>query len=371
MTDNPAVFHLTTRFLTGGAEDEILTTVRGLGDEYQFTVGFGAEFDDEQVGRLRRDGTGTRRFRLIKHYDPITAVPAVLAVARYLSNADFDIVHTHCTEAGIIGRWAAALAGVPNVVHSIHGVPFTEDRNALLNRFVLACERTTAPVTDVLVANADGIAEDYLSRGIGQPRQYTTIYTGVDVDTYADAPAARLPGEGVRILMAARLVEGKGLDVLLDAVAEVDRDDFSVCIAGSGPLEAPLADRIEAQGLSGRVHLLGYRDDMPAVYASSDVFVLPSFREGLPHVISEALAAGLPVVATRIAGIPEQVEDGVNGYLVEPGDASRLAERLSELIDDAELRERMAEASRGRAATFSDERMLTDLDALYSFFLED
>lgn len=362
----PRVFHLITRLIKGGAEAKTLATVQGLTDDYEFTVGYGAEYDQEPLDKLDEWGVETKRFPLMRHYNPVTAVPAVVSLARYLRREEFDIVHTHSTEAGIIGRFAAALAGVPNVVHTVHGVPFTEDRNDLLNRFVLACERQAATYSDVIATNADVIAEEYLEEGIGRPEQYTTVYSGVDLDAFADAtPVEDLPGERPRVVMVGRLAEGKGHGVLLDAVASMDDFAGSVCIVGDGPLSDSLASEIEERGLSEQVFLTGYRDDVPNILAASDVLVLPSFREGTPRVITEAMASGLPVVATDIAGIPEQIVDGVNGYLVPTGDAAAVRERLAELVEDSGLRERMGERGLERVETFSVEAMVGQLDGVY------
>lgn len=369
--DRPSVFHLITRLLKGGAEAKTVETVLGL-DRYAFTVGFGASYDPDQVDRLETAGVETKRFPLIRHYNPVTAVPAVATVARYLRRHDFDIVHTHSTEAGIVGRFAAAVAGVPHVVHTVHGVPFAEDRNDLLNRFVLACERRAAGYTDRIATNADTIAAAYLDRGIGRHEQYTTVYSGVDLSAFREAsPASDLPGGRPRVAMIGRLAEGKGFELLLEAAEQVCDGDVSVCLVGDGPLYDSLAAGIDERGLGDSVFLLGYRDDVPRVLAASDVLALPSYREGTPRVITEAMASGLPVVATDIAGIPEQVADGESGYLIRPGDTAELTARLQELLADAELRERMGDRGRQRAERFSIEAMLEDVEELYEGLLVD
>ncbi|AKH97419.1 glycosyltransferase family 4 protein [Halanaeroarchaeum sulfurireducens] len=368
-SEEPRVFHLITRLLKGGAEAKTIATVRGL-DDYAFTVGYGAEYDPGQVELLEREGVSTKRFSLIRHYNPVTAVPAVLSLARYLRRKEFDIVHTHSTEAGIIGRFAAALAGVPNIVHTVHGVPFADDRSDALNRFVLASERQAAKYTDRIVTNADVIADEYLERGIGTPDQYTTVYSGVDLDAFADAdPVEDLPGERPRVVMVGRLADGKGHGVLLDAVESLKDFEGSVCVVGDGPLYESLVEDVEDRGLSDQVFLTGFRDDVPRVLATSDVLVLPSFREGTPRVITEAMASGLPVVATDIAGIPEQVEDGENGYLIPTGDSEALADRLERLVADKELRERMGARGLKGAERFSVGTMVDELDGLYKELL--
>lgn len=371
MSDEPRVLHLITRLLKGGAEAKTMETVLGL-DGYDFVVGHGAEYDSGQVERLEDAGIATQRFRSIRHYNPVTAIPAVGAVARYIRQEDFDIVHTHSTEAGIIGRFAASIANVPAVVHTVHGVPFAPDRNNILEQFVLRCERVTARRTDCLITNADAIAEDYLSRGIGRPEQYTTVYSGIHLDRFRDAtPAEDISGDGVRIVMVGRLAEGKGFGDLLAAVERIVSDNISVYIAGDGPLRANLQTEIDTRGLSEVVHLLGYRDDIPSLMAACDVFVLPSYREGTPRVITEAMASGLPIVATEIAGVPEQVKHETNGFLISPGDVDALASYLNSLVLSADLREEFGAASKNRIGRFSHSQMLSDLDSVYQKLLSE
>lgn len=365
MAAKPRVFHLITRLLKGGAEAKTLATVQGL-EGYDFTVGFGAEYDPDQIARLERDGIQTQQFRTIRHYNPVTTVPAVLAVARYIRTNEFDLVHTHSTEAGIIGRFAAALAGTPAVVHTVHGVPFADDRNDVLERFILACERAAATRTDRLVTNADAITQDYLSRAIGQPDQYRTVYSGIDLERFRDVePATDVDGDGVRLLMVGRLADGKGFSDLLAAIDRLPTDDLSVYLVGDGPQRDAIEREIERRDLQARVSLLGYRSDVPSIMAACDVFVLPSYREGTPRVITEAMASGLPVVSTDIAGIPEQVADGESGYLIRPGDVDALANRLERLIDSRERRQSFGRAGRDRVERFSATQMLEDLDAVY------
>ncbi|MDS0282273.1 glycosyltransferase family 4 protein [Haloarcula onubensis] len=366
---HPRIFHFITRLLKGGAEAKTIATVTDL-DGYEFTVGHGAEYDSEQVNRLERTGVETVCFPLVRHYNPLTALPAVLSLAQYLRREQFDIVHTHSTEAGIIGRFAAAIADIPHVVHTVHGVPFADDRHHTLNRFVLGCERRAAEHTDRIVTNADVIASDYLHRGIGSPDQYTTIYSGIQLDVFENAgPATDLPGSRPRVVMIGRLADGKGFNVLLDAAEDICDDDVSLCLVGDGPLYETLSSEVEARGLDESVFLTGYRDDIPNVLAASDVLVLPSFREGTPRVITEAMASGLPVIATDIAGIPEQVADSESGYLIPTGDPDTLADRLNELLESPDLRTTMGRRGRERAQMFSVDTMLAKLDSLYQGLL--
>jgi glycosyltransferase involved in cell wall biosynthesis len=365
MASDPRIFHLITRLIDGGAVNALVPIATDF-EGFDVTVGYGSDVDKHLVESLNGEGVETKQFDLIRHFNPITAVGAVFTVARYIKQNDFDIVHTHSTEAGIIGRAAARLADVPHVVHTIHGVPFAEDRNDFLNWFVERCEILAANWTDEMVSIADVITEEYLERGIGVPDQYRTIPYGIDLVAFQSAePVSNLPGSEPRILMVSRLTEGKGFDVLFNAIERLDATEFTLLIAGDGPLESYLESQIEERGLEETVYLLGYRDDIPSVMASSDMLVLPSFREGTPLVIIEAMASGLPVVATNVAGIPEQVESGTNGFLVEPGDSKSLATAIERLLTSSELRESWGTAGQRRADRFSIERMLSDYESMY------
>ncbi|MDR5674211.1 glycosyltransferase family 4 protein [Halalkaliarchaeum sp. AArc-GB] len=365
MSAQPRIFHLITRLIDGGAVNALVPIATEV-DGFDVTVGYGAEFDQHLVNELQQKGVDTKQFPLIKHYNPLTAIGAVFTVARYIQKHEFDIIHTHSTEAGIIGRTAAQLAGAPNVVHTIHGVPFTEDRNDILNWFVKQCERVAAPWTDEMISIADVISEEYLSNNIGRAEQYRTIKYGIELNEFHDAsPTDDLPGSGVRILMVSRLVEGKGFDVLLDAVERLDANDLSVLIAGDGPLRDYLMTEIRSRGLDQTVFLLGYREDIPEVMSGCDLLVLPSFREGTPLVIIEAMATGLPVLATNIAGIPEIVDQEETGILIEPGDVDRLADELERFVRSPRLRKQFGRAGRQRTEHFLTDRMVSDYSEVY------
>jgi len=369
MTEKPRVFHLITRLLKGGAEAKTIETVTGL-DQYEFVVGFGSSFDSDQVEYLNDNNIYSKQFKTIQHYNPVTSVPAVLSVARYIQKEDFDCVHTHSTEAGIIGRFAAALTGTP-VIHTVHGVPFADDRNTVLESFILTCEKLAAKQTDCIVTNADAIKQDYLSRGIGFNDQYTTVYSGIQIEQFDKAsPASDLDASKISILMVGRLANGKGFEDLLDALQLIDTERISVYFVGEGPMKTRLTSLIGQYDLHQTVQMLGYRDDIPELMAGADMLVLPSYREGTPRVITEAMASGLPVISTNIAGIPEQIQHGTNGYLISPGDVESLAVYIEKLVDSQSLRKEFGQAGRERVRKFSVEQMLTDIDSVYQTVIQ-
>lgn len=347
--ESTRVFHLITRFYSGGAEKTTLHTLDALTEaeqNYDVRLGVGAFHDAERLESVADQGIETTVFDSIRHYNPLAAIIAVVAVAVHLWREDIDILHTHSTEAGIIGRFASVLSGTEVVIHEVHGDPVTDDRSWLLNRFLLAAERFAAAVTTIIVVKSTHIRETFLDRGIGDRSKYTTVYHGVHLEQYrsVEADDVALTGDGPVVTYVGRLTDGKGLVDLLDCAERLAGDtDFDLLIVGDGELRDHLEESIAERNLSDNVHLVGYREDVPSLLAASDVFVLPSYREGTPRAVTEALASGTPVVSTRIAGIPEQVSDGETGYLVEPGDVGTLTRRIKQLLCDRELREEMRE----------------------------
>ncbi len=342
-------------------------------DRYDFTLGYGAEYSPEQLAQAAELGIATRRFGLIRHYDPASLALASFQVYRYLKAEYFDIVHTHETEAGIVGRIAAHWAGVPIIVHTIHGVPFTPQRHFLLRRFVVLMERWVAPWTTRLVANAEAIKREFLRAGVGRAEQYVTVHSGIDLEHFSEAAPLDLglPANTFKVLTAARLAPGKGFSELLQAAAELAReaDPIVLLIAGEGPLRPWLEREIKRRGLMEKVRLLGHQPDLAPLMKAVDCFVLPSYREGTPRAISEAMAAGLPIIATGVDGIPEQIVDGLNGILIEPRAVQPLVAAIHTLARDPALRRQMGEASRERAQLFSLPAMVAALDRLYQELL--
>jgi glycosyltransferase involved in cell wall biosynthesis len=367
------VLHLITRFIRGGAETTVENQIRGLLDaprEYDVRLGFGHEHHPERVTSIQSEGVKTICFDQIRHYSVLHAVPAVVQVARYLHKQQIQVIHTHSTEAGIIGRGAALLARTPIVLHEIHGDPITEDRHTVLNAFILIMERLSAPVATRIIVKSKRIRQLFISRGIGTQNKYDLIYHGVDLERFENKTPTPLPEseEELKLLFVGRLQNGKGLFDLIEAFDELGRHDVDLLIAGDGPINAEVK-KIGKRGLEQSIHLLGYREDVPELLAASDVLVLPSYREGTPRVISEALASGTPVVSTRIAGIPEQVSHGECGLLIDPGDLGALIDALDRLLNSEELRQKMSQACRSQAERFSMEREQREIARLYERLL--
>ena len=296
-------------------------------------------------------------------------------MARLFRTLRPDIVHSRnwsCVDA-IIG---ARMAGVPIVVHSEHGreAADPEGRNAVrrLGR------RLLAPMVTQFVTVSRDLAR-WLIEDIGLPgRKVLSICNGVDTQRFSPAgrQAARVAfgfeAGSIVIGTVGRLDPVKDQAGLLRAFARLTDDVRAVLvIAGDGPCRADLESAISEFGIGGRVHMLGERDDIARVMAALDVFVLSSVGEGISNTILEAMATGLPVVATRVGGNPELVTEGTTGFLVEARSAEELARSLRRYLEDPALAARHGRAGRERAESeFSFERMEAAYHQLYERLLD-
>ena len=294
-----------------------------------------------------------------------------LRMARLFRAYRPDVVHTRnwtCIDA-IIG---ARLAGVPVVIHGEHGREASdpEGRNAFRRRV----RRLLGPLVTEFVTVSRDLAR-WLASDVGiSPAKITHIYNGVDTDAFSpgDQHEARkvlgLPHEPIVMGTVGRLDPVKDHRGLIEAFHRLARrQDTQLLIVGDGPCRPELEHLTNELGLRGRVRLLGERDDINVILRALDVFILPSLGEGISNAILEAMATGLPVVATHVGGNPELVDDGVTGFLVPSRSTSSLAAALQRYLDDPGLKRHHGDAGRIRSLKeFSLSRMFAAYDALYS-----
>ncbi len=286
------------------------------------------------------------------------------------------IVHTHSSKAGVIGRWAARSAGVDVVVHSIHGFGHNRLQTPALRTFLLGLEQTAAVITDGFTADSAANIEQGRAEGIIAHIPTRVVRCGIDVDRYAKATRDRsqvraelgIPDDHAVVLNLSCLKPQKDPEATIRlarrVVDEVPNTTF--LLAGDGELRERVESLVDSLDLSGCVRLLGWRTDVPDLLGASDVLVTTSLWEGLPQAFAQAMAAGLPIVATRIDGAPEAITHQVNGLLFDVGDLDGMAAGLTRLLVDSELRTRMGEAGKPRVNDFSAERMVRDLDEFYA-----
>jgi glycosyltransferase involved in cell wall biosynthesis len=371
------VVHIITKLELGGAQRNTLHTVSRL-DRARFTPVLAAGPAGVLLPEARALGVP---LEIIPHLDrpisPLRDLAAFRELTEVLrrSHPDALIVHTHSSKAGIVGRWAARRAGVPVIVHTIHGWGMTPAQGGMLQKSLLAAERATARVTTRFIAVSRRNREDGARWGVFSPGKCVVIRSGVDLSAFALARPDRegleretgIPADAPLVLMPACLKIQKDPLVFAAAAALVARRHprAHFAVAGDGELAGALRREGERLGLAHSFHLLGWRHDLPRLMAASAVVVLTSRWEGLPQVIPQARAAGRPVVATAVDGTPEAVQDGVTGYLVPPGDPAAAADRISALLSDPALAYRMGEAGRAGLSEWDLDAMVRAQERLY------
>lgn len=250
-----------------------------------------------------------------------------------------DVVHTHSAKAGVLGRMAAARAGVPRIVHTLHGFPWHDFQPPPVHEAYVRTERRLSRVTDAYLAVGTAVAVEAVRRRIARPDQVFTIGPAVDPPEVVASPASRARARALLRLGDAETVVGtvgrmdfqKAPEVLLAAVGAMASRATLVWVGG-GPLLERTREQARRLGLADRVHLLGNRDDVARLLPAFDVFAMASRYEGLPCAIVEAQQCGVPVVATAVNAVPDVVVPGVTGLLVPPQDAVSLARALDHAV---------------------------------------
>jgi glycosyltransferase involved in cell wall biosynthesis len=380
------VLHVITRMIVGGAQENTLLSVEGLDRMPEYEVTLVSGVDDGPEGDLLARARETTRLvivpELCRNINPLSDLVALFKLVKIIRGGRFHIVHTHSSKAGVLGRVAAKLAGTPIVVHTLHSLVFHDYQPWAVNRLWWAVKKVCAPMTDHFISVSQIIVDKAVRAGVDRPEKFTTIYSGMELDWYLEAkadPAAvrrefGIPPGAPVVGKIARLFPLKGHDELLDAAGEIVRrcPDVRFFLVGDGILQDHLRERARSLGILDNFVFAGLipRERIPEMLSAMDVLVHTSLREGLARVLPQALAMGKPCVSFDIDGAPEVVIPGETGYLVEPGDSVALAESISKLVADPELRRRMGEAGRRVVdPAFRAETMVERISDVYRMLL--
>ena len=323
--------------------------------------------DGPAVARLLAAGVPVHTVPLPRGLDPLKLVRSTLELARWFRQVRPDIVHTHCTVPGVVGRLAARLAGVPVVMHTVHGFWFHDDSPAFERWLGVAVESFVGRFTDLLLSQNHADIEQALRHRIVPRDRVRHVGNGITLARFPVAPPRLATGVPV-IVCVARFEPVKNHDQLIEAarLLAAQGQVFELRLIGGGEGQARCEARVREAGLESRVRFLGYRDDISAQLADSDIAVLTSRKEGIPRAALEAMAAGRPVVATRVTGTREVVRDGDTGMLVGIDDAPALAAALTRLLADPTECARMG--ARGREvveAEFDEDEVVRRIERAY------
>lgn len=374
--DRIKVTHILTRPELGGAQANTLHTVRHL-DRRRFAPSLITSPDGPLAGEAAAIPDAEIVFvrDLVREIRPLTDWQAADELVRVLQALAPDIVHTHSSKAGVLGRWAARRAGVPVVVHTVHGFPFHDHQSLIARSVFVGVERVMARCTDrfICVSHAD-IAKGERHR-IFTSERVTLIRSGIDLSACRSASgqgvalrdALGVPDDAPLVGMVACFKPQKDPVTFVRIAAEVHRElpEARFLMVGDGALRGAVEAARRAAGLDDVVLLPGWRRDIPAVMDACDVVALTSLHEGLPRVVPEAMACSRPVVATAVDGTPELVTDGETGYLVPPGSVRMAADRIMQLLRDPDAARQMGEAGSRRVAAFDIDAMVRRQEELY------
>ena len=379
------VLHVITRMIVGGAQENTLFTAALQTKNPRYDVTLLTGVDDGPEGDLL-DAARAQGVRLqiepllVRPIRPFVDLRAFLMLRRFMKNGRFDIVHTHSSKAGILGRMAAHSADVPIVVHTLHSLVFHEYEKAWKNTLYIALKRLCAPWTDSFISVNQKTLDGALAQGIGTPEKHIKIFSGMDLAPFLNVSKglsaaqakkqAGIPEDALVVGKVARLFPLKGHDLFMDAAGKVAavRPDVHFLLVGGGILRESLEEQARKLGIADRVHFAGLvrPEEVPALIQAMDVVVHSSLREGIARVIPQAGAVGKPVVTFDMDGAPEVIRDGVSGYLAPPQDTTALAGRVVELLASASERERMGrEGQKFARENYSAELMVDRINAVY------
>jgi glycosyltransferase involved in cell wall biosynthesis len=356
------VAHIITRLIVGGAQENTIYTVLGLSrmPEYDVTLYTGPQAGAE--GSLM-DGEWKKEVPCVVLNNMrrnLTWRDAIMyrQLVKLFRCEKYDIVHTHSSKAGILGRLAARKAGVPVIIHTIHGLPFHEYQNVLARKFYIFSERKAARACDKIISVANIMTQKALAAGVGSPELFTTIYSGMELDLFLNSAQFRNPirkqlgiaDDEIVIGKIARLFYLKGHEYLFTAASEILKrfPKTRFLLLHDGILRKQFERQLEQMGIRDKFIFAGLvpPTDIPKYISAMDILVHTSLREGLARTLPQALACSKPVVSFDIDGAPEVVKNGETGFLVKPMDSQGLADALIRLMQNEPLRCKMGENGR-------------------------
>jgi glycosyltransferase involved in cell wall biosynthesis len=380
------IVHIITRLIIGGAQENTLLTVDGLHHDYHDEVtlitGPAEGPEGDLFDRAAERGLKVELMpELVRAIRPLTDWQAYRKLRAAIRRLTPEVVHTHSSKAGILGRAAAWDERVPAIVHTIHGLPFGPFETPLKNRLYIGLERWAAQRCHAIVGVCDAMATQALVAGVGRPEQYLTVYSGMDADAFLHPPRSRgevrrelgLADDEIAFATVARLFELKGHDDILAIAPQVLAENPKVRFVwiGDGIWRERLTAEIERLGLSSSFILTGLVPPgrIPELLQAVDAVIHPSLREGLARVLPQSLLVGRPVISYDIDGAREVVLPET-GVLLKPRDLEGLAEGILRLAGDPALRGAMGAEGRLRFADqFRHETMTRQLRSLYERLL--
>jgi len=393
------ILHISTRLILGGSQEHVVLSCEGqteLGHDVHLAYGpiYGPEGSmlDRVLAWRASDGRTIETHEvadMVRELSPRRDRRCLKQLTALIDEVKPDIVHTHSSKAGILGRIAAwkagGRAGKFGVVHTVHGPPFHRYEKKWRNAVYIAAERVAAKRCHAIVSVADAMTEQFLGAGIGRAEQFVTVRSGMETQAYLEAisdeerarrrGALGLGADDLVIGTVSRISDLKGHGDVIEALEPLMREREAVKLlwVGDGWLREPMEKRLDELGLRGRVVITGMvaPGEVSGLVKLMDVLVHPSYREGLPRAVVQGMLGGAAVIAMDVDGTGEVCVDGETGLLIPPGDHVALRRAVELLLDDAALRAKLSVAGRERCRVeFASGRMVEETQRVYARVLE-
>lgn len=365
---------IVTKLELGGAQKVAISICEKL-DKSKFEpfliCGCGGILDEETKNKIRvifiKD--------LVREISPIKDFKALYSIYKVLKQEKPIIVHTHSSKAGIIGRFAAKMCGIKNIIHTIHGFSFNDTQNFLKKNLFIFLERIGAKISKYLIPVSTENITKGLNNNIGNKEQYKYIRLGVDIDNFKnfkDTPSLKkelnINEQDILVTTIGPFKPQKNLPDFIKTANNISKKhkDFKFVIVGDGTLRPEFEKLIKEYDIFDTVFLIGWRRDISNILNSSDIFVMTSLWEGLPISTIEAMCCGLSPIVNDVDGQREIVKDGFNGFLIKPYDIKSCEEKILLLVNDKKLKEEMSlNAKNSIDDTFSINYMIKQHEQLY------
>ncbi|MCF7814617.1 MAG: glycosyltransferase family 4 protein [Candidatus Cloacimonetes bacterium] len=378
------VLHTITRLIVGGAQENTILSAQLL-DKEKFDVDVLCGIQTGPEGSLfefaASRGVEPLIFKnLVREINIFKDIRHFFEMIIFLKKNHYDIIHTHSSKAGIIHRFAAKIMKVPIIIHTVHGWSFHEHMSCWKRKIYIYLERVAATYTNKMITVTELDIKKGLDVDIGSKEKYKNIHSSIEIDRYKEPirdikdikKELNLNPNNIIVGTVARLSEQKSpLDFMCVAKVVCSKyDNIQFLYVGDGELRPIVEEFINDNNLEDKIILTGLRLDVPDMLAVMDIFILTSLWEGLPRVFSQSMAAKLPIIATKVDGAPEAINDGLNGFMTTPGKPMEIVKELEKLINDETLRKKMGnEGLKIAEECFSVESMIRDIEDAYNSLL--
>jgi glycosyltransferase involved in cell wall biosynthesis len=371
------ILHIHTLPIVSGSGINTFLSMQGM-DKTLYEVDLACAPGGRLIPLVEENHMEVRTFKnMVQPLRPFKDTLALIDLTAFLRKNPYHIVHTHNSKAGFLGRLAAKLVGVPVIVHTVHGFAFHDEEPLWRQMLFRNLERLASRWSDRMIFISQPLIDWALKDHIVGEDKIAKIYSGIQLDKFHPVKSEEkdqirskwsLQKEEAVVGIVSKLWEGKGHTVLIEAFKLLKEKikDAKLVIVGEGYLYDELFRRVGNNGLRDSVLFTGFQMDVSEIIATFDVAVLPSFFEGMGRVILEAMAMEKPIVASRVGGIPDLIDQGINGLLVRPGDARELADALERVLSDNGLAKKLGKEGRKKIKDqFSADVMVRSIEKLY------